>query len=131
MAYNPLKIKKAEVMARRYYLNSFIADGILSYNTYKGDLDGFQFDPSTVELSYDGLQLQREFYSPQYLSQEQKQSRLPDYRNVLYWAPQITTNSTTQLSFYTSDIKGKYVVVVQGINENGTAGYSATQFEVK
>jgi hypothetical protein len=131
MAYNPLKIKKAEVMARKYYLNSFVADGILSYSTYKGDLDGFRFDPSTVELSYDGLQLQREFYSPQYLSQEQKQSRLPDYRNVLYWSPQIITNSDAQLSFYTSDIKGKYIAIVQGINEDGKAGYSETQFEVK
>jgi hypothetical protein len=29
----------------------------LSYSTYNGDLEGFQFDPGTIELSYDGLQL--------------------------------------------------------------------------
>jgi hypothetical protein len=130
IAYNPLKIKKAEVVTRKYFINTLAADGILSYSTYKGDLDGFQFDPGTIELSYDGLQLAREFYSPQYISQEQKQSRLPDYRNVLYWSPQITGNNAT-LSFYTSDVKGKYVAVVQGIDADGKAGYSTTQFEVK
>ncbi len=129
IAYDPLKIKKAEVIARRYYINSLTVDGILSYNTYKGDLDGFQFDSATTELSYDGLQLQREFYSPRYTNSEQTQSRLPDFRNVLYWSPQVTTNK--QISFYTSDIKGKYVAIIQGIDENGKAGYSTTEFEVK
>lgn len=128
MAYNPLKIKKAEVLHKKYYYNSLIAEGIVSYSTYKGDLEGFQFDPSTIELSYDGLQLQREFYSPQYVSEEQRQSRLPDYRNVLYWNSEIKNDEP---SFYTSDIKGKYIVVVQGINADGKAGYTTTEFEVK
>ena len=131
IAYNPLKIKKAEVLTRKYYINSLIADGILSYSTYKGDLDGFQFEQGTIELSYDGLQLEREFYSPQYITAEEKQSRLPDYRNVLYWSPEIKTKENKQLSFYTSDIKGKYIVVLQGISTNGKAGYSTTAFEVK
>lgn len=128
MAYNPLKIKKAEVLHKKYYYNSLIAEGIVSYSTYKGDLEGFQFDPSTIELSYDGLQLQREFYSPQYNTEEQRRSRLPDYRNVLYWNPEVKNN---EQSFYTSDIKGKYIVVVQGIAADGKAGYTATSFDVK
>jgi len=131
IAYNPLKVKKAEVVLKKYYINSLVADGILSYSTYKGDLDGFQFDPGTVELSYDGLQLQREFYSPQYPTSEQKQIRVPDYRNVLYWAPQITTKQGRQVSFYTSDVKGKYIAVIQGIGIDGKPGYATTAFEVK
>ena len=131
IAYNPLKIKKADVLTRKYYINSFIANGILSYSTYNGDLDGFQFDPGTIELSYDGLQLEREFYSPKYATAEVKQSRLPDYRNVLYWSPRIKTKENKQLSFYTSDVKGKYIVVLQGIDEDGKPGYTTTGFEVK
>jgi hypothetical protein len=131
IAYNPLKVQKAEVVTRKYHINSLTANGILSYSTYKGDLDGFQFDPGTIELSYDGLQLQREFYSPQYHGAEEKQSRLPDYRNVLYWSPQIITKGEAQISFYTSDVKGKYVAVLQGIDANGKPGYTVTGFEVR
>ncbi len=131
IAYNPLKIKKADVLTRKYYINTYTAHGILSYSTYKGDLDGFQFDPGTIELSYDGLQLEREFYSPQYATAGEKQSRLPDYRNVLYWAPQVVANNMAHLSFYTSDLKGKYIAVIQGIGANGQPGYSTKVFEVK
>ena len=131
IAYNPLKIKRADVLTRKYYINSLVADGIVSYSTYNGNLDGFQFDPSTIELSYDGLQLEREFYSPQYVTTDAKESRLPDYRNVLYWASEIKTNENKQLSFYTSDVKGKYIVVLQGIDVNGKAGYTTTRFDVK
>jgi hypothetical protein len=129
MGYNPLKIKRADVVNKKCYINSFTANGIVSYSTYNGDLDGFQFDPGTIELSYDGLQLQREFYSPQYNADDARQSRMPDYRNVLYWSPQVNQNKS--LSFFTSDIKGKYVVIVQGLNADGKAGYTTTSFEVK
>ncbi|HEX5151380.1 MAG TPA: hypothetical protein VFW07_08020 [Parafilimonas sp.] len=129
IAYNPLKIKRADVLMRKYYINSLVTDGIVSYSTYNGDLDGFQFDPGTIELSYNGLQLEREFYSPQYATAEAKESRLPDYRNVLYWLPDVKRND--QLSFYTSDVKGKYVAVIQGVSISGKVGYAATRFEVK
>jgi hypothetical protein len=131
IAYSPLKVKRADVLTRKYYINSLAAEGIISYSTYNGDLDGFQFDPGTIELSYDGLQLEREFYSPQYGTAEAKESRLPDYRNVLYWVPEVKTKENKQLSFYTSDVKGKYVVVLQGIAVNGKPGYTTTRFEVK
>jgi hypothetical protein len=62
---------------------------------------------------------------------EAKESRLPDYRNVLFWTPEIKTNGNKQFSFYTSDIKGKYIVVLQGIDMNGNPGYTTTRFEVK
>lgn len=58
------------------------------------------------------------------------QSRLPDYRTTLYWSPQLTANDK-QISFYTSDIKGKYIAVVQGIDNNGNTTYASTEFEVK
>lgn len=129
MAYDPLKIKKADVLNKKYFINSLIVEGIVSYATYKGDLDGFQFDPGTIELSYDGLQIEREFYSPQYSTMDAKNSRLPDYRNVLYWNPSVSGDGAT--SFYTSDIKGHYIVIVQGINANGKAGYATAKFEVQ
>jgi hypothetical protein len=131
IAYNPHKIKKAEVVTRKYYLNSYPAYGIVSYSTYKGDLDGFPFEPATIELPYDGIQLQREFYSPKYATASERQSRVPDYRNVLYWMPQINSAPDAQISFFTSDVKGKYITVVQGLDKNGNAGYSTTEFEVK
>jgi len=77
------------------------------------------------------MQLQREFYSPVYNTPAQAGSRIPDFRNTLYWAPAITTMGKDAVSFYTSDEPGRYVGVVQGINANGDAGSQYFTFDVK
>ncbi|HTQ63270.1 MAG TPA: hypothetical protein VMI12_00655 [Puia sp.] len=132
IAMDPLKVKKIEVVNRQYFLGPLVASGIVSYTTYKGDLEGFQFDPNTVVLEYEGLQLQREFYSPVYETPQQINSRMPDFRNVLFWTPDIKTDKRgqKQLQFYTSDQAGKYLVVIQGINSDGKAGSYSFSFDV-
>ena len=133
IAYDPLKVQKIEVVASRYYWGPIIADGIASYTTYKGDLDGYTLDPNDLVLDYDALQQQRIFYSPDYSSEKQLQSPLPDYRDVLFWSPEIKTdeNGKGSFSFYTGDIPGKYVVVLQGISPHGNAGSTNIIVDVK
>jgi hypothetical protein len=132
MSYDPLKLKKIEVMGRQYFLGSMVANGIISYTTYKGDLDGFQIDPGSVALDYEGLQLQREFYSPVYETPGQKSGRIPDFRNLLYWTPEIMTDDKgfSKLSFYSSDKKGRFLVVIEGLAPNGMAGSKVISFDV-
>ena len=127
MAYNPLKVQKLEVVASKYIWGPIIANGIVSYTTYKGDLPGYSLNPHDVILDYDGLQKQRIFYSPQYLTEKEQQNRLPDFREVLYWSPDINTDAQGKgkISFYTGDMPGKYLVNIQGISANGAAGSSS------
>lgn len=125
LSFNPLKIRKLDVVARKYYLGSTVINGIVSYTTYKGDLEGIQLDPASLVLEYDGMQLQREFYSPKYDNPTTASNRLPDFRDVLYWSPDVRTNEKTgktQASFYTSDLPGTYAVVIQGIAATGKPG---------
>jgi len=49
----------------------------------------------------------------------------------LYWTPNAFTKDNEQLSFYTSDIKGKYVAIVQGITDDGKVCFGTTEFIVK
>jgi hypothetical protein len=124
IAYDPLKVQKLEVVASKYYWGPIAADGIVSYTTYKGNLEGYTLDPGDLVLDYDGLQQQRIFYSPDYSTTEKLQSRLPDFRDVLYWSPDVNTNEKGQgfFSFYTGDIPGKYFVNIQGNSSTGEAG---------
>lgn len=133
IAYDPLKVQKLEVVAARYIWGPIRANGIVSYTTYKGDLPGFSLNPHDVILDYDGLQKQRIFYSPDYSTEKAMQSRLPDFRNVLYWSPGVNTDASGngRISFYTGDIPGKYLVEIQGISSNGEAGSSSFIFDVE
>jgi hypothetical protein len=132
IAFDPLKIKKIEVVTKRYYLGSLVTDGIISFKTYEGDLAGYELDPNAVVLEYEGLQNQREFYSPVYETNEQIESRIPDFRNVLLWSPEIKTDTggKTTLSFYSSELVGKFVVLVQGLTQSGLPGSSVFSFNV-
>jgi hypothetical protein len=133
MAFDPVKVKKLEVMTSKYFLGPLVFSGIVSYTTYTGDLAGFQLHPTAVSLNYEGLQRQREFYSPVYENEKQRNSRMPDRRNLLFWAPQITLNEQGkhQLEFFTSDLTGDYKIVVEGITRNGYSGSAETTFTVK
>lgn len=133
MQYDPLKINRLDVMARRYILGNTNFDGIASFTSYKGDLTGFELDPRAIVVDYEAIQLQRKFYAPEYETEQQIKSHLPDFRNLLLWDPEVKTDSLGKqtISFYTSDLPGKYVVVLQGMSNNGLTGSAVSIFEVK
>ncbi len=130
---DPLKLKKMDVVNRRYFYGNVFFDGILNWQTYTGDANGIDIDPKAVVMDYEGLQEKREFYSPQYETGEQLNSHMPDFRNTLYWNPDIRLKGSEakQLSFYTSDMPGKYVAVVQGVGSRGLCSATITFDVVK
>ncbi|TGE29482.1 hypothetical protein [Hymenobacter metallicola] len=135
MQMDPLRIQKLEVVRSRYLQGNLLYHGVVSYTTYKGDLAGFVLDPHALVQEYEGVQQQREFYAPQYETAQDKQSRLPDYRSLLYWNPQLALGGKEalekQLSFFTSDQVGRYLIMVQGLSATGLAGSSSLVVEVK
>lgn len=133
MNYDPLKIRKLEVVSRKYYLGGNSFDGIVNFSTYKGDMAGFEIDSRATIMDYEGLQLQRDFYAPAYETEGQLLSRMPDFRNLLYWSPKVITNGNgkEQTGFYSSDVPGRYAIVIQGMSEDGRAGSKVVFFEVK
>ncbi|HET6766606.1 MAG TPA: hypothetical protein VFH08_04380, partial [Chitinophagaceae bacterium] len=132
-SYDPLKIKKLDVVQSIYILGKSTFHGIAGFSTYNGVFDGFELDPKLVAIDYDGLQLQREFYSPVYETKDQIESRIPDFRNTLSWSPQIDTDShgKATIQLYSSDRKGQYIVVVHGMSKSGSFVTGSTTFEVK
>ncbi|WP_379088791.1 hypothetical protein [Pedobacter sp. UC225_65] len=74
-----------------------------------------------------GIHLHKEFYLNDY-----KEPLEPAFFSTLYWnyATLLQTGKEATLSFYTSDIKGKFRVVVQGVSNKGVV-YADQFFEVK
>jgi hypothetical protein len=130
--YDPQKVKRLDVIDREYILGPSRFSGIASYITYKGDYEGLELDANSLLIDYDGLQRHREFYAPAYTTDKQTQSRMPDFRNLLYWNPAIHTGeaAASAMQFYTSDLPGDYLVVVQGISPDGRAGVTYQHFTV-
>lgn len=126
---DPLKIRSLDIINRNYVLGTSIFYGLASFSTYKGNYEGVDIDPRAISLDYEGLQMKREFYSPDYSTEQQLKNRIPDLRTTLFWSPDIATSQKIQ--FYTGDNKGKYIAVVQGLDSNGKPVTAASEFEVK
>ncbi|EDM34305.1 hypothetical protein PBAL39_12593 [Pedobacter sp. BAL39] len=65
----------------------------------------------------------KQFYSPNYQVQSVNDKQ-PDLRATLLWVPNIYTdaNGKAQISFYTSDVPGRYNINVQGADMKGAIG---------
>lgn len=133
MGINALKIKKIEVVGREYHWGPFVFSGVLSFFTYNSDMGNFESNDKNLSLNYDGLQSQREFYSPLYETNEARNSRVPDHRTLLYWNPTliIEKEKTSNIQFYTSDLMGEFEVVIEGVSKDGVAGNSTYSFSVE
>ena len=131
IALDPQKIKRIEVVMYNYHIGSSVFAGIVNVKSYSGEIGATQIDPNSLVIEYDGLQQQREFYSPQYGSREAEESHIL-ILEMCYTGPPDNNgfDGKSQLSFYSSDLKGKFAVVVQGITANGLPGKTVTQFEV-
>jgi hypothetical protein len=92
-----------------------------------------EFDNSLFRQVYETCVDQIEFYSPDYSTNLLKESRIPDFRNTLYWDPDLHTgkDGKTETEFYTSDESVSYTIVVEGISPDGKRGFSTSSLIVK
>lgn len=73
----------------------------------------------------------RKFYQPAY-NEETVNDPFPDYRNTLFWKPDITTNAQGEavIEFYCSDINTNFSGAIEGINGTGLLGTEHFNFKV-
>lgn len=127
--YNPRLCKYMDIYYGHYLFGDQVYVGILNVRTIEGKADRFRLPANTQIQAYAGLQTATtgllvcgdEALVP--LPQN-----LPDVRHTLYWNP--GTDSTT-LQCLTSDLKGTFVVRVEGIAPDGEKLEGTTTFTVE
>ena len=126
------EIEKIEVLNTRYFISDLIIEGIINIVSKKGNLSILEFDQSIFRQEFTGLD-DHKFFSQDYSTDERKSSRIPDFRNTLYWNPDVRTDKTgaAAVEFYTSDETGEYTVVVEGFAADGKGGRSVSSFTVR
>ncbi len=121
---DPLKIQRLEIVADSYLYGRNIFPGIASFFSYNGDLANYQLPKKAFVMDFSGFQQKKEFYSPMYNGDSSTFIRTPDYRTTLFWSADQRTDEQgkSELSFFTSDMDGKYTVDVQALSDDGKAG---------
>lgn len=71
------------------------------------------------------------FYSPDFELQPEEKNII-DFRNTLYWTPSVITDAKGEASitFYTTDITGKFTGNVEGLDGTGRMGQVNFEFKI-
>ncbi|MEO9476811.1 MAG: hypothetical protein ABJG41_14810 [Cyclobacteriaceae bacterium] len=117
--YSPYKIESVGITNNRYFNGPLIADGVVSFTTKEGMLNSFELDESCVQLEIMGVSEKMTFSTPDY--SDDAASTVPDLRDQLLWQPELQVDSSlhTDISFFTSDVTGKFEMVIEGFTNEG------------
>jgi hypothetical protein len=118
--YNPKNLYKVNVVKGLYYYGSKSFNGLVSFATKNGDYEtslkgSFIIRPELLRPIG-----KKEYFQPNYT--DNKNERIPDYRHQLLWLPNANLKNNS-IQFYTSDVSGKFEVILEGFSASGKPVY--------
>ena len=129
---SPKRIYRVEVLNEIFILGRISYGGIVNVITRKGDLCGIDLPDNSFFFDFTSFLPQDEQAFPRHEDQE-FDSENPDYRNCLYWSPDIKAapGQDLELDFFTSDNNGDYEVLIRGIGNDGSILQGKCYFRVE
>jgi hypothetical protein len=115
------EIDRMAVIPATYYYKNFTFGGVIDIHTKKSDFNSVPLLPNMNRFIYPLADFSEwKFSSPDYL-EARSDPRAPDFRYLLYWEPtvRIEKSAKTKIQFYTGDVKGRFIIKVVGISDNG------------
>jgi hypothetical protein len=120
-ALDPEIVERIDVVRNKYYVGDFLFFGIVNVITKAADFSNASLPDYAIRLHYRAIDPAGSFISPDYSSAEMKKSRIPDFRNTLYWNPSVKTDKDgkARVEFWTADFATDFEVNIQGITPEG------------
>jgi hypothetical protein len=118
---DPELVEKVDAIKSRYFVGEYLFYGLVNVITRAGDFSNVTLPDYAVRLPYRVTEPVNFFSSPDYSLQDKKLSRIPDFRNTLYWNATVRTDKLGkgEVEFWTSDFKSDYEINIQGITGDG------------
>jgi hypothetical protein len=117
---DPEIVERIDLVRDKYYVGDYMFYGLVNVITKAGDFSCVQLPGYAVRIPYRVTEPEWSFVSPDYSTEEKKNSKIPDFRNTLYWNPSVRPGSDgiVKAEFWSSDVAGEYVVDIQGIGSD-------------
>lgn len=130
---NPSDIEYIDLVNLNYYMKNYSLGRLLCIYTRKGNMAGMDFDHRIFRQVHEGYINARLYKPVDYSGTKEINSSVADFRNTLFFSQ---INETVQgddikVSFYTSDAKGEYTVILSGIDAIGKLIEYKTTFTVE
>jgi hypothetical protein len=120
---DPEIVEKIDAVKEPYLIGDYLFYGLVNVVTRRGDFSCVTLPDYAVRLQYRVVDPANSFSSPDYSTQEKKESSLPDLRNTLYWNPSVQPDNNGKISveFWASDYASDYMINIQGLTGEGRA----------
>jgi hypothetical protein len=118
---DPELVEEIDVVRDRYFIDDYLFYGIINIITKAGDFSNVTLPDDAIRLPYRVVDPIATFVSPDYSSEENERSRIPDFRNTLYWNPSVKPDKErkARIEFWASDYVSDYEINIQGITPEG------------
>ncbi len=129
---SPRRIDYIDIINTVYIRGNNYYGGIINLVSKEGDRAGVQLPANSTIINYNTFYNSKEVFYPDYEKQINR-DRIPDLRATLCWFPHINLapDSVKRIEFYTSDIGGKYSVIIRGITKDGKIVRAIGEFLVE
>ena len=118
---NPAHVKQIDVITGDYMVGDALFPGIVSVTTIEGDYNDIRLPANSIRIPLKMHDHPKAFVTPDYSTDEAGRSRLPDFRNTLYWNDRSVTDSggETVYEFPGSDDTHDYEIIFNMFNQKG------------
>lgn len=118
---SPDLVEEIDVIRERYIVGDYLFYGLVNIITYAGDYSNIALPGYAVRLPYRVTDQVMRFSAPEYRTEPDRETRIPDFRNTLYWNPSVTPGQDGRqvTEFWSSDLAGNYNINIQVITTDG------------
>ncbi|MCH7658893.1 MAG: hypothetical protein IIB05_11325, partial [Bacteroidetes bacterium] len=132
LSLSPETIDHIDIINATYIRGYIHFGGIINIISREGDMAGIDIPRNSRLFNFKTFEPQQEIEFPDY-STNTNNEMIPDFRNCLFWIPNIKMDrgEKNSFNFYTSDNQGEYAVVIHGITAEGVILEGQCNFVVK
>jgi hypothetical protein len=118
---DPALVEKIDVIREKYVVGDYRFPGIVNVITKSTDYKNMPVPLNAVRIPYVVAEPVASFTSPDYSTEGFKNSRIPDFRNTLYWNPSLQPdkNGKYTVEFWSSDFASDYLIKIEGVTGDG------------
>ena len=118
---DPALVEKIDVIREKYVVGDYYFPGIVNVITKSTDYKNMPVPLNAVRIPYVVAEPVASFTSPDYSTEGFKNSRIPDFRNTLYWNPSLQPDKNGKyiVEFWSSDISSDYLIKIEGVTGDG------------
>jgi hypothetical protein len=127
------QIKKIELVQATWFHGNIRFPGILAVFSGNNAIDHYPFGSGELITHMGSFEKPSSYHPPRYDVESSENMTIPDFRQLLYWQPDITLKQSgkKEISFYSGDLSSSYIIEVTGVTLKGKKIVAYSRFDVK